>query len=248
MLFGHDTLWPALAPLAQHRQVILYDQRGRGESEAPPGAAAARIEHDAGDVRAIRESLDFPRWDVLGHSWGGGIAMLAASLDNEATRRLVLVDAVGATSAWMEGLHERALARLPEERRVTLAALDPSSLRDPSPSVHATYSRAFYPAWFADQAFAQGFAPPAANSPTGAAVVSRLRREGYDWREPVRAVVTPTLVLHGELDPLPPTEARHLAALIANARLALVPDCGHMPFWEAPETFFTQVESFLTAE
>src|SRR5215213_4538640 len=91
MIYGHELLWPALAPLAAGRQIVLYDQRGRGRSQVPPGARAARIEHDAGDVRAIREALGVERWDVLGHSWGGGIAMLAVAADREATRRLVLV-------------------------------------------------------------------------------------------------------------------------------------------------------------
>jgi pimeloyl-ACP methyl ester carboxylesterase len=36
-----------------------------------------------------------------------------------------------------------------------------------------------------------------------------------------------------------------LARLISEARLTLVPDSGHMPFWEAPETFFPAVKSFL---
>src|SRR4029079_6709830 len=36
MLYDHSMLWPALSPLAGSRQVILYDQRGRGESSAPP--------------------------------------------------------------------------------------------------------------------------------------------------------------------------------------------------------------------
>lgn len=248
MLYGHDILWPALAPLAVHRQVILYDQRGRGESEAPPGPHAARIEHDAGDVRALREALGISRWDLLGHSWGGGIALLAAAADPQGTRRLVLVDSVGATSAWMSGLHERALSRLSDAPRATLAALSPDALHQPDPGLHAAYSRAFYPAWFADQQFAQGFTPPVAVSPTGAAVVARLRREGYDWRPEASGLAAAALVLHGEQDPLPPDEARKLISLIPHARLALIPDCGHMPFWEAPESFFPLVESFLAAD
>ncbi|WP_457826761.1 alpha/beta fold hydrolase, partial [Staphylococcus aureus] len=48
LLFDHKLLWPALSPLAQRRQLFLYDQRGRGATAAPPGAHGARIEHDAG--------------------------------------------------------------------------------------------------------------------------------------------------------------------------------------------------------
>src|SRR5690349_3152251 len=81
MLYDHSMLWPALSPLAQRRQVILYDQRGRGQSEPPQDPANASIEDDATDIGALRRALGIRRWDVLGHSWGGGIALLATSLD-----------------------------------------------------------------------------------------------------------------------------------------------------------------------
>lgn len=245
MIYGHDLLWPAMSPLASARQVILYDLRGRGESAAPPGTAASRIEHDAGDVRALREALGIPRWDLLGHSWGGGIAMLAAERDREATRRLVLVDSVGATSGWLAGLHDTAMGRLEATRRAALEPLDPADLVLPDPGLHSTYSRAYYPAWFADQEFAATFTPPRAISPTGSAVAARLRRDGYDWTALVRAIEAPTLVVHGEQDPLPIEEARRLAALIPGARIEVIRAAGHMPFWEAPESFFDLVDGFL---
>jgi proline iminopeptidase len=245
LLYGHDLLWPALSPLAADRQLVLYDQRGRGESPPPPGPAASRIEHDAGDVRALREALGIPQWSLLGHSWGGGIAMLAAERDLEGTAGLVLVDSVGATSAWLEGQHATALARLDPVRRSALEPLDPADLHLPDPGLHSTYSRAFYAAWFVDQEFAQGFTPPRTISQTGSAIAARLRRDGYDWSAILSAIEAPTLVLHGESDPLPVAEAQQLAALIPGARLAVIPSAGHMPFWEAPDAFFDHVTAFL---
>lgn len=245
MLYGHELLWPALSPLAATRQVILYDQRGRGESGAPPGPAASRIEHDAGDVRALREALGIMRWDVLGHSWGGGIGMLATARDPGATGALLLVDSVGVTAGWLDGMHAAALQRLAPVHRAALEPLDPADLHLPDPGLHSTYSRAFYAAWFADQEFAGGFTPPRAISLTGAAVAARLRRDGYDWSGIASAIEAPTLVLHGELDPLPVAEAIRLAALIPGARLEVIPGSGHMPFWEAPDAFFDLVNAFL---
>jgi len=112
MLYDHALLWPALSPLASGRQVVLYDQRGRGESQAPADPLAARIEDDAEDIGALRRALGIRQWDVLGHSWGGGIAMLGVTRDLAGTRRLVTVDSVGPTSAWMPILHEEARARV----------------------------------------------------------------------------------------------------------------------------------------
>jgi len=90
------------------------------------------------------------------------------------------------------------------------------------------------------------FTPPDATSDTGAAVLARLRRDGYDWRDRVRALATPTLVLHGERDPLPLGLADSVSgSYLGSAQVVVVPSSGHMPFWEAPRRFFELLESFL---
>jgi proline iminopeptidase len=243
--FGHDVLWPALAPLSVNRQLIFFDQRGRGKSQAPPAARTSRIEYDAGDANAIRVALGIDRWNILGHSWGGGIAMLATAGDPDAVDRLVLVDAVGPTSEWLTKLHPAALARLTGERRDALEKLDPRSLHVDDIAAHAAYTSALYPAWFSDREFASIFSSPRANSSTGAAVAARLRREGYDWTARISTISTPTLIVHGDHDLLDVRVAESIARLIPHSELSIIAHAGHMPFWEAPEEFFARVENFL---
>jgi proline iminopeptidase len=240
-------LWPALSPLAQRRQIVLYDQRGRGQSEAPSSWTDASIDDDAADVAALRRALGIRRWDLLGHSWGGGIAMLAAAMDEVGTRRLVTVDGVGPTSAWMSVLRENVSKRLTAEEHVPFDGIDERSLDAPDAELQAAYARAVYPAWFVDRGLARSFTPPKVTSQTGAAILARLRREGYDWRARLSALSVPTLVIHGEGDALPVTVSAELVALLPRAQQQLLPRSGHMPFWEAPEAFFPAVDSFLTA-
>lgn len=247
MLFDHAVLWPALSPLAAARQVILYDQRGRGASAEPERPLEARVEDDAADLGAIRRALGVRRWDVLGHSWGGGIAALGAAGDAGGVRRVVLVNAVGPTSAWMTPLRENVLARLDGEPLQEYLAISEDALGAPDPEVHAAHARAAYPAWFADPELGAYFTPPTAASRTGTAVLARLRRDGYDWRAAVRALSQPTVVIHGERDALPPDVTEAWLAVLPRARRVLLPDCGHMPFWEAPQRFFAAVEAFLSA-
>jgi pimeloyl-ACP methyl ester carboxylesterase len=248
LLFSHQLLWPAMAPFARARRLILYDQRGRGQSAVPPGLRAARIEHDASDLAALLPLVAPEGADLLGHSWGGGLAMLAAALAPAAVRRLVLVDAVGTTSAWLPPLHAAALARLEGEARARLAALDPAALTDPDPARHAAYAAAFYPAWFADRAFGRAIRPPRGDSATGAAIAARLRRDGYDWRAPLRALRARTLVLHGTDDVLPVATALETADWLgagAEVHTATIADAGHMPFLEQPARCVALVEGFL---
>ncbi|MCC7002170.1 MAG: alpha/beta hydrolase [Gemmatimonadaceae bacterium] len=251
MIYSHDLLWPAFAPFAAGRQVILYDQRGRGESSPPPGIRAARVEHDVLDIVALREALGIGAWDLVGHSWGGGLALLAAAEDHTRVRRVVTFDAVGATSGWLDTLHERALAHLVSREatvaHAALVQLDPRALFEPDAQRHGEYSRTMYPAWFHDQAML-AFAPPLARSETGAMVASRLRRDGFDWRDRYAAVRAPVLLIHGREDALPIEEAHRSAALIPNARVVEIPEAGHMPFFENPEPSFTAAMAFLDAE
>jgi proline iminopeptidase len=252
LLFDHTLLWPALAPLASHRQLIFYDQRGRGASDTPPGLHASRIEFDAGDVPALRAALGIDEWDLLGHSWGGGIAMLAAAQESAAAtggvRKLVLVNAVGATSDWLPPLHAAGLARLTGDARARLAACDVRQLERPELGVHADYAQAFFPAWFADAALARSVAPPRGDSVTGAHVAARLRRDGYDWIDRLRDLPVPTLVLHGAADVLPLSVAERTAQFLARAHLVPIPEAGHNPFWEAPDAFFAAVHTFLAED
>ena len=243
--FGYDVLWPALAPLSENRQLIFFDQRGRGKSQQPPGARTARIEHDAGDAGAIRKALGIEQWNLLGHSWGGGIAMLSTSEDSKAVNRLVLVDAVGPDSDWLSRLHSMAIDRLSGEKRAILERLDPDALHRDDIETHAAYASALYPAWFADREFGAIFSSPKANSPTGAAVAARLRREGYDWTDRISSIETPTLIVHGDNDLLDVSVAEGIHRLIRNSEIVVIEHAGHMPFWEAPEQFFGTVEIFL---
>ena len=245
MIFDHGMLWPALSPLAANRQVILYDLRGRGESSEPANPAESSIEDDAADLGALRRALGIRQWDVLGHSWGGGIAMLGVARDLGGTRRLVTVDAVGPTSEWIPILRQNALAKLGGEERNRLERIDEASLTSSDPEIHAEQTQAIYPAWFVDHEMPGRFALPKRLNPTGSAVLARLRAQHYDWRHELSNISVPVLVIHGELDPLPVETSKQLASLIRAAKHVVIPDAGHMPFWEAPDVFFPTVEQFL---
>jgi proline iminopeptidase len=245
MIFDHAMLWPALAPLATRRQLILYDLRGRGESSAPPDPLASTIEDDAADLGALRRALGIRQWDVLGHSWGGGVAMLGVAADPGGTRRLVTVDAVGPTSEWIPILRRNALAKLSGESRNRLERIDEAALTSSDPEIHAEQAQAIYPAWFVDDDMPARFNLPKKINQPGTSVLARLRAQHYDWRQELSNIQVPTLVVHGELDPLPVETSKQIASSIPTTTHVVIPDAGHMPFWEAPDVFFPAVERFL---
>ena len=67
----------------------------------------------------------------------------------------------------------------------------------------------------------------------------------YDWREEFQGFPLPTLILHGEEDPVPIAGSREWQSTLANAELVAFRNVGHMPWLEAPERFFPAANAFL---
>ena len=120
------------------RQVILYDQRGRGAIRGAVRSGERNIDDDADDIGALRRALGIRQWDILGHSWGGGIAMLGVAGRPRRNAPLVTVDAVGPTSAWMHAAPGNALQRATARRaaRHLRAHHVTPLLGTPDPEIH----------------------------------------------------------------------------------------------------------------
>jgi proline iminopeptidase len=69
--------------------------------------------------------------------------------------------------------------------------------------------------------------------------------DSYDWRSMAAGVTAPTLVIHGDADPLPLEGSQKWIEALQNAQLVVIPEAGHYPQAEQPEVFFPAVEAFL---
>ncbi len=196
--------------------------------------------------------LGLERYHLLGHSWGGGIAMLSTHYKSAPIASLVLLNPVGLTGEWIPSLTASAAERLTgpglDRLRAADAAIQPDMPAAASPDALSEYAAAIYPAWFHEMELATLLAPPRSSSATGAAVSARLRREGYDWRHLVGPIPVPTLLLHGSADLIPISVAQATATTLGvRATLQLIPEAGHNPFWEQPSIVFPSIEEFLDA-
>lgn len=228
----------ASALRAGHR-VVSLDLPGHGLTAAPAGTQIDR-EAQARLVLRVAEALKLPRFVLAGNSMGGGVAWQAALLAPQALRGLVLVDAAGwpmpATTpslAFRILAHPwgRALLARIDNRPLIRQALraqvgDAALITDEVVDRWALYQR--YP----------GHRPILMSVAPGAqAPVTAERLAGLQL---------PTLVLHGEIDPILPLEhSRRFAAAIAGAELIVYPGIGHLPQREIPARSAADVAAFL---
>ncbi len=89
----HHYFHPWFSRAKKYARVVYYDQRGCGLSDFKPGDKGYSVEQAVEDLEAIRKSLGFEKWVVLGYSYGGFLAQLYTVLHPENVSGLVLLGA-----------------------------------------------------------------------------------------------------------------------------------------------------------
>jgi pimeloyl-ACP methyl ester carboxylesterase len=235
------TAWEGWTPrLAADYRVLSIDLPGHGLTSAPPGY---RLSAD-GLVRVVDDfasALALPRFAIVGNSMGGGVAWQYALRHPERLSALVLVDAAG----WpMPPPKDLPLAfRILRYRagRWLLARIDNRPLIEEGLRKDVVDPSKITPAFVDRWAELQ-------RAPGHRAILMSpdLGSFASASESTLGTIRVPTLVLHGEADPLIPLESgRRFAAAIPGARLISYPQVGHLPQVEIPAQSAGDVAAFL---
>lgn len=236
---SHATWKGWAAELRGRHRVISLDLPGHGLTAAPAGTVIDR-DAFARIVRRFITALQLPPVVLAGNSMGGGVAWTLALAAPEALCGLVLVAAAGwPMPATTPSLAFRLLAH--PWGRALLARIDNRPLirqalraqvGDPALVTDALVDRwALYQRYPGHRAILMS-AAPGAQAPVTAERLASLQ--------------CPTLVLHGELDPILPLDhSQRFAAAIAGAELIVYPGVGHLPQREMPARSAADVAAFI---
>ncbi len=223
--------------LARHLFVVTFDCRGMGLSERRDEPYT--IHDEVNDMAAVLDAAGVPSAHVYGRSRGGVLAQEFAFTHPGRTRSLILCGtshrgpgAVGSTDRV-----DRAMNFTPEMTREQIFAAQDQAMAAPG--------------WRErdPDAFAYCLATDLEAPPRRFAVTRQQEAlSGWSSHARLSTLACPTLVICGEDDGMaPPENSRQIAALIPNAKLRLIPNCGHLPMLEQPETVADAVVAFLTA-
>jgi proline iminopeptidase len=97
--FNHNYLLPEMDGLASAFRLIYYDQRGRGKSSLATLPADISIESEMADLERLRQHIGLESVALLGHSWGGLLAMEYATRHPERVSHPVLLNTAPASNA-----------------------------------------------------------------------------------------------------------------------------------------------------
>jgi pimeloyl-ACP methyl ester carboxylesterase len=220
---------PVVEPLAKTHRVITFDNRGIGDSDAPPGPYDTATM--AADAVAVLDAVGVRRAHVMGASLGGMIAqMLALDHPHRVDRLILACTTPGGAEAYP----------LPE---ATLTLLREAAGLPADEATHRLTANALASQHPLEDLLARRMARPQDPAAWQAQSAASL---GHDAFGRLGGITAPTLVLHGTVDRVvDPRNAPLLAEHIPGARLQWLPDRGHLFFWEDPDGTVERVRRFL---
>jgi len=217
--------------------VVLYDQRGTGQSGEPTDGYA--LDRSVEDLEAVRVSTNAEKIDLLGHSWGGVVALRYATVHPERIDSIILLgsgppnlDAIAAAQANLRAriisLQELGLIpqEFPSQREDLIHTILPAYFSNPNFEMPIELANMSFNQEASDQTYAD----------TGE----------WNFTYHLNELEHRVLFLWGEMDPFGIEMAQTTITELdsADVRFVLLNNCGH--YWhECPEAFFDAVRVFL---
>jgi len=226
---------------AQERRVIALDLPGFGLSDMPrerisiPGYGRC--------VAALCDQLGLDRVALVGNSMGGFIAAEVAIQNPERVERLVLVSAAGITSANVYRAPTALIGRIAVAVTAYSAPLDVRMAKRPVGRHAALALVARHPSRLAADMAYEGLIKGAGKPGFLAALMASV---DYDFRDHLREISCPTLIVWGENDSvISVRDAHEFERLIPDCRKLVMKDTGHVPMVERPIAFNDVLMEFL---
>lgn len=231
-------------------QVVYYDQRGTGGSTVPFTAQALRFDQFVEDIEQIRLAMGWERFTLLGHSWGGILAVAYAREHGGRLEGMVLVSTAEPGTRFAAVAAGRSQdARSPEAQARLGELLASEGYEAGESGVISEIFKLVFATTLADSADIDLLDLELAEATArNRDQVTALLQQGMvqpEWWPELRSIGVPTLILHGRHDPMPIEMAEALADSLPNGRFVRLRDSGHFPFAEEPDAVGQEIRRFL---
>lgn len=243
-------LLPGLERLGERGRAVFYDQRGSGRSQGALDITLLTFDQFVEDIDAVRAAIGAERLTLLGHSYGGLLALEYARRHPERVDRLVLVDSGEPGGQFSEEAALRRAERLAPADGQKLQELAASGvLRSGDTAVFREFYEAAFRATFSDPRRMADLDLTQAEQTAKNAMriiegVGRSADFSNGWAR-LREIAVPTLVIQGRDDLPPLAMAAALVDSLPNAELSVIEAAGHFPWIERPDAFFTALGLWL---
>jgi proline iminopeptidase len=238
-----------LEELAKDRPVIFYDQIDCGKSSRTSDTSLWKIEHYIEEIDQIRKTLGLDKLHIYGHSWGTILAAEYMFTKPEGVESLILVGPAFNIPQYSKD-KDSLLNTLPDSIGNIIKFHKRENTTD-APEYQSAMMH-YYTTFFARKL-------PWSDELNSA--FGTLNKEifkymkgsdssgylsDYDCIDKLSQIKTPTLLIAGEYDEATPTTVKYYQSLIAESKVEILENCGHLTMQDNPEEHNKIVNNFLT--
>lgn len=238
--FDHSTFKPFFSEFSDLAQVIYLDQRGMGRSDAGD-TSSWNLDRWARDVKAFCDALEIEKPIVLGHSFGGFVAIKYGAMFPDHPSKLIISSSLARidSNTSMNWYRELGGDRAADLYRLVFIERDMSYFDDFLNEVYPLYNTT----------------PQNPDAGKRAVLHKRVAEHFFlgeatdlDLRQDVANIICPTLVLAGDRDPMTPLiTADELTRQLRTSvgRYEVVRNAGHGTWKDKPEATATILREFM---
>jgi pimeloyl-ACP methyl ester carboxylesterase len=245
----HLTMQP-FQPCADHFTLVFYDHRCNGRSEGAP-VSSMTWENLTADADALRRVLGFQKWAVLGHSFGGMVALEYGLRYPHSLSHLMLVD-TGGDIWWAQqnaplilAKRGHSLGTVKTAQRFFTGQITPSEMVPSMMKLIGAYYHHAGPLLVAHETI---MGMRMKSRPDAFIFAFSQLLKGWSVMDRLSEIKVPALVMAGRDDFLfPPEHQVALKAGLPNARLEIIERAGHNAPSERPTEVIAAVRDFMAA-
>jgi proline iminopeptidase len=241
-----------LAPLAEGRKLILFDQLGSGRSGRPEDRSLWNVARFVEELHTVRQKLGLKQVHLLGHSWGGSlVAEYLLRKGTKGVKSVILASPLLSTPDWIEDANELR-QQLPPEVQATLKKHEAAGTTN---SLEYRAAEQEFNKRFLSRRGGRGSNPDCAGSAFNPVIYEQMwgpsefhatgTLKSFDLTSELPKLKLPVLLVVGEFDEARPATAARYQKLIPGARFEVIPNAAHALWWDNRDATLRVLSDFL---
>jgi len=251
---SHDYLLPLARLSNEGFTTVFYDQCGSGRSEEHEDLEeCTTLDYYVNEVEMVRKSIigekDFV---LLGHSWGGLLALAYASRHQANLRGLIISSGLSSVPLTTKEMR-RLIKELPSEIKAKIIECEEKNdftSEECQAVAYEFYKRHLlrldsYPKDVVESLnyLVKRKIYSIMNGPTEFEIRGKIK--DIDITNDIKNIKVPTLITVGEYDEVTPSIAKIIKDNIEGSKMVVIPNSSHMAFYENPDYYFKVLIDFL---
>lgn len=246
-----DYFFPHFYDFAKHYKLIFFDQRYSGRSG---GIIDSNLTTEifVEDIEALRKELLIKNFHLMGHSWGSFVALSYAIKYPKNLKSLLLISPLNPNLNSYKDLEKNRRERFSETDQRKLGEIMLSNeFTEGDPLTLERFWKIVFKVYLFEEELIDeiDLQVQLKNAKSPFILFDKLYPtiDSVVVFKQLKKFNKPTLIIHGNYDPLPYKYSNELALKMKNAKFELLNNCGHFPFVEKKDEFFSSISIFLNS-